>query len=210
MPADFIGWVLHFSTSRPCVRDPNKMKLLMLTVRTTILYRPGITLCVGGPVARKMKKIKLFCRGYRFLRHLPPGHHGHREKRFSFLKRCSACIAIAFAAVVPGALAQHLVLKNPLSIDRPQEVVEVPLRQVLDHLHFSPAQASSLVAEDAVTGQRIPDQLYGSRPDAEPDLLLLLVHLPSRSVQRIAFRLSPNSPQLPPSRIRTRSSRAER
>ncbi len=114
------------------------------------------------------------------------------------MKRCSACIAIVFAAVVPGAPAQHLVLKNPLNVDRPLEVVEVPLRQVLDRLHLSPAQAPSLVAEDAVTGQRIPDQLYDSRPDTEPDLLLLLVHLPAHSVQRIAFRLDPNSTKLPP------------
>jgi hypothetical protein len=91
-----------------------------------------------------------------------------------------------------------LVLKNPLNVDRPLEVVEVPLRQVLDRLHLSSAQAPSLVAEDAVTGQRIPDQLYDSRPDTEPDLLLLLVHLPSHSVQRIAVRLDPNSTKLPP------------
>ena len=106
-------------------------------------------------------------------------------------------IAILIAAHSPGLLAQRLVLTNPLAVDRPQQVVEIPLKQMLDHLHLSPAEAQSIVAEDAVTGKRIPDQLDISAQAAEPNLLLLLVKLPAHGVQTIAFRVDPNASKLP-------------
>lgn len=106
-------------------------------------------------------------------------------------------IAILIAAHSPGLLAQRLVLTNPLAVDRPQQVVEIPLKQVLDHLHLSPAEAQSIVAEDAVTGKRIPDQLDIGAQAAEPNLLLLLVKLPAHGAQTIAFRVDPNASKLP-------------
>jgi hypothetical protein len=106
-------------------------------------------------------------------------------------------IAILIAAHSPGLLAQRLVLTNPLAVDRPQQVVEIPLKQMLDHLHLSPAEAQSIVAEDAVTGKRIPDQLDISAQAAEPNLLLLLVKLPAHGAQTIAFRVDPNASKLP-------------
>ena len=77
----------------------------------------------------------------------------------------------AVAVLAPKALAQQLVLTNPLDLARLQEVVEVPLKQVLNHLHLSAAQASAIVAADAITGVQIPGQLYSSKPGADPDLL---------------------------------------
>jgi hypothetical protein len=68
---------------------------------------------------------------------------------------------------------------------------------MLDHLHLSPAEAQSIVAEDAVTGKRIPDQLDISAQAAEPNLLLLLVKLPAHGAQTIAFRVDPNASKLP-------------
>ena len=106
--------------------------------------------------------------------------------------------AILLAALAPAALAQHLVLKNPLPVARPQEVVEVPLAQVLGRLHLSPEQAPALVAEDAATGQSIPMQLSLHRPDAAPDLLLLLVQLPPHGAERIAFKIDANAPRVSP------------
>jgi hypothetical protein len=94
-------------------------------------------------------------------------------------------------ALVAGAWAQQLRLINPINIDRTEEVVEVPLDQVARHLRFSVAQVQSLVASDAATKQRIPSQLYSSRPDADPDTLLLLVKLPAKGRMNVAFRLSP-------------------
>jgi hypothetical protein len=118
-------------------------------------------------------------------------------RREASMKIVTIGIAILIAAHSPGLLAQRLVLTNPLAVDRPQQVVEIPLKQMLDHLHLSPAEAQSIVAEDAVTGKRIPDQLDISAQAAEPNLLLLLVKLPAHGAQTIAFRVDPNASKLP-------------
>jgi Domain of unknown function (DUF4861) len=96
-----------------------------------------------------------------------------------------------FAALPTGAWAQQLRLTNPTNIDRTEEVVELPLDQVARHLRFSATQVQSLVATDAATKQRIPSQLYTSRPDVGPDTLLLLVKLPAKGVMNVAFKLDP-------------------
>jgi len=101
-------------------------------------------------------------------------------------------ISVVFAAAVSILPAQVLTLVNPLPVDRPQEVIEVPLGQILDHLHLGFARAASVVAQDAATGQRIPTQLYADKPDAAPDRMLLLVQLPVRGRQRISFRVDAN------------------
>jgi len=104
------------------------------------------------------------------------------------------------AAIVVGmavfAKSQELVLTNPLDADRGQEVVEVPLAQVLGHLHLTAAQAGSLAAYDAGSGERVPDQIYSSKPDAPADLLLLLVHLPAHGKLRVRLRVAPDAPAL--------------
>jgi hypothetical protein len=114
------------------------------------------------------------------------------------LKISSALLTIVFASAALHAPAQQLVLTNPLNVDRPQEVIELPLQQVLDHLHLAPAQASAIVAEDAATHERIPDQLYSGTFNAPPDKLLLLVHLPANRRQRVKFRVDPNAPKTEP------------
>src|SRR5579864_8212599 len=81
---------------------------------------------------------------------------------------CATSLSVMFAVLPTGAWAQQLRLTNPTSIDRNEEVVEVPLKQIVAHLSFSRAQLRSLVVTDAATQQRIPSQLYGSRPDAAP------------------------------------------
>src|ERR1700733_3787585 len=107
-------------------------------------------------------------------------------------------LSAMFAALQPGAWAQHLRLDNPANIDRSDEVVGLPLGQVARRLGFSPAQLQSLVATDAATKQRIPSQLYSSRPEADPDTLLLLVRLPARGVMNVAFHLDPGAPAQEP------------
>ncbi len=108
-----------------------------------------------------------------------------------------ALLAIVFAATTQSAPAQKLLIANPLNADRSQEVLELPLRQVLDHLHLPAAQATSIFAENAATGKRIPTQLYGSDPDAPPNLLLLLVQLTAHDRQLIRFRIDANAQALP-------------
>src|ERR1700722_7168737 len=100
-------------------------------------------------------------------------------------------VLLVFFAFVAGAWGQQLRLTNPTNIDRTEEVVEVPLDQVASHLRLSLVQVESLVASDAATKQRIPSQLYSSRPDAAPDTLLLLVKLRAKGGMNVAFRLAP-------------------
>jgi Domain of unknown function (DUF4861) len=107
-------------------------------------------------------------------------------------------IALVLTPFAPGAHAQELILQNPLNVDRAQEVIELPLEQVLGHLHLAAAQAADLVAEDAATHERIPDQLYSGKFNAPPDRLLLLVHLPAHGRQRVKFRIDPNAPKTEP------------
>jgi Domain of unknown function (DUF4861) len=102
---------------------------------------------------------------------------------------CGAVLSILFAALTPGAWAQQLRLTNPINIDRPEEVVELPLDQLARHLRFSAAQLQSLIATNAATKQRIPSQLYSSRPGADPDTLLLLVKLPAKGAMNVGFDL---------------------
>jgi len=101
------------------------------------------------------------------------------------------------SGLVVGAKAQEIVLTNPVDVDRGQEVVEVPLAQVVQEMHLTTAQVSSLTAYDAGTGERIPDQIYASKPDTPADLLLLLVHLSAHGRLRVKLRVEPNAPAQP-------------
>jgi hypothetical protein len=114
------------------------------------------------------------------------------------MKISCTLIAFALACATPLATAQQLTLTNPLNVDRTQEVIELPLQQVLDHFHLAAAQAGAIVAEDAATHASIPDQLYSSTFNAPPDKLLLLVHLLAHGRARIKFRIDPNAPKTEP------------
>lgn len=108
-----------------------------------------------------------------------------------------APLLFALSILSHVANAQSLVLANRLAVDRAQEVVEVPLKQVLEHLHVPASQATSIVAKDSATGQRISSQLYGANPDSKPDVLLLLVQLRARESLKVVFSVDPNAPRLP-------------
>jgi hypothetical protein len=110
----------------------------------------------------------------------------------------SVCLAIGLLLGPPGICAQRLMITNSLSVDRPPEVIEIPLQQVLDQLHIAPAQAPAIVAEVAGTGERIPAQVYTSHVPSPPDRLLLLVHLRAHAVSTIQFRLNPGAPRQTP------------
>jgi len=101
-------------------------------------------------------------------------------------------------ALQPAVWGLQLRLTNPLNIDRGEEVVEVPLKQVAERLHSTPAQLQALVAIDARSKQRIPSQLWSDRQRTEPDTLLLLVNLPAHGVLDVTFQLDPAAPPLKP------------
>jgi hypothetical protein len=121
--------------------------------------------------------------------------HKLSEKE-GYLRIFTIFIAIVFASIAPRMSAQELIFTNPLNADRTPEVIEVPLQQVLEHLHVLSAQASAIVAEDSATHERIPDQLYSSTIGAPPDKLLLLVQLHAHTSQRIVFRIGPDATPL--------------
>jgi len=121
-----------------------------------------------------------------------------RHRRVGLFTLCATIVSVLLASLPPAALAQQLRFDNPTNVDRTEEVVEIPLDKVERHLHFSVAQLPSLVALDAASKQRIPSQLYSSRPGADPDTLLLLVKLPAKGVMNVSFNLDPAAtPQEP-------------
>jgi hypothetical protein len=107
-------------------------------------------------------------------------------------------LPVALASLLSIASGQHLRLTNPLEIDRAEEVVEIPLDQLAQHLHFSAAQFPSLVATEAATQQRIPSQLFTKQTGVHPDTLLLLVRLPAKGALNVAFHLDSAAPPQEP------------
>jgi hypothetical protein len=122
-----------------------------------------------------------------------------RRWSIRFLRIIFACVVYLlfyFTWFQPQSAAQQLRLTNPLSVDRTEEVVEVPLVQIKEHLHFSAAQVQFLVATDVLTNLRIPSQLFTNKLSTDkPDSLLLLVKLPSNGVLNVSFGLDASAAQ---------------
>jgi len=104
-------------------------------------------------------------------------------------------LAVLLIAVQSSALAQQLRLTNPLKIDRGDEVVDIPLAEITQHLHISAAQFQSIIAINNATMQRIPTQLFSNREGAQPDTLLLLIRLPANGMLDASFHLDNSAPQ---------------
>ena len=111
----------------------------------------------------------------------------------SLLRPITKTILPLIACAASAAGAQKLTITNPLNLDRTQEVIELPLTQVLKSAHLSADQAAELAAIDVSTGQFLPSQLYASHPDAAPDTFLLLVQLQAKASEQILFKAQ-NSP----------------
>lgn len=105
-------------------------------------------------------------------------------------------MSLMLCAVSTLAAAQRLTVRNPLKIDRQPEVIEVPLRDVLMHLHITAVQADALVAYNQ-SKVRIPLQLYASAPDGQLNQLLLFVQLHAKEEAAIRFAVNPNAAPLP-------------
>ena len=98
--------------------------------------------------------------------------------------RMAITMVMCLAASV-GAGAQEIVVTNLLDVDRASEVIEVPLKSVLEHMHLAPAQAAAIVAIDSRTGEKILTQIDAS--DAGSEKLLLLVQLKAKVSETIAL-----------------------
>lgn len=85
-------------------------------------------------------------------------------------------------------------ITNPRAIDRGDEVIEIPIDQVLAHTGISSAQLDHMVVRDAVTHATMTSQLYASHDGSSPDTLLLLVHLNARASEDLAFTVETQIP----------------
>ena len=85
-------------------------------------------------------------------------------------------------------------ITNRLALDRGDEVIEIPIAQVLAHAGISSAQLDHLAVRDAVTHAPMTSQLYASHDGSAPDTLLLLVHLRARASEDLAFTVEQQIP----------------
>ncbi len=114
------------------------------------------------------------------------------------MKLLRATVGLTFLFSLPMARAQQLVLTNPLAVDRSPEVIELPLGEIVAHLHLAASQEQWIVAQNALSGERIPTQLYGSDAASQPDCLLILVQLQAHAKLTIKFQIDPHAPRLEP------------
>jgi hypothetical protein len=102
--------------------------------------------------------------------------------------RRSLCFAIFLLLAVTAGRTQQLRLHNPSSVSRIDEVVEVPIPQLLAHTHIKPDQLPSLVAVNAA-GAAIPNQLYSHEIGGPPSSLLLMVQIPPNGTTGVSFHV---------------------
>jgi hypothetical protein len=102
------------------------------------------------------------------------------------------CACLVFCAPAP---AQHLSVANPLDVQRLDEVVDLPLSDVLHHTHAK--SAGQIVVVDDATKQALPSQTY-SAADAEPDRFLVLVRVPAHATLHLTFQRDAHSATVEP------------
>ncbi len=109
--------------------------------------------------------------------------------RANFAKRRSALLFAAFGACLVGgstsALAQRLSVTNPLDVARLDEIVDLPLSEVVQHVHAK--TLDEIVVIDNATKQRLPSQTY-STTGAAPDRFLVLVKVPAHATLHLTFQ----------------------
>src|SRR5277367_1790083 len=95
------------------------------------------------------------------------------DRNGHFAKRRSAILLAALGACLVGgstpAPAQRLSVTNPLDVTRLDEIVDLPLSEVVHHLHAK--TADQIVVLDDTSKQRLPSQTY-STTGAAPDRFL--------------------------------------
>jgi len=89
-------------------------------------------------------------------------------------------ISLVFAGTLHG---QHLTISDPHGKARLPEVVEVSLTDLRQHIQ----NIDNLVAENALTHEKLVTQIYSSPNSTEPDKLLIAVHIPASGKLGIDF-----------------------
>ena len=105
-----------------------------------------------------------------------------------------AGLASARAGAAPQALA-GLSVTNSLDAARPDEVVDLPLADVLAHAPGAAPQA--LVVRDADSGADLVTQPIDESGAGAPDHLLILANMAPRQTRHLQFFSIPNQPAFP-------------
>jgi Domain of unknown function (DUF4861) len=124
-----------------------------------------------------------------------------RLAKTNFAQRFSALfIAVLGTYLVclgAAASAQHLSVTNPLEVPRSEEIVDLPLSEVLHHVHTK--EADQIAVVDDATKQRLPSQTYSTTgADAAPDRFLVLVKVPEHATLHLTFQRDPHSTPIEP------------
>jgi hypothetical protein len=90
-----------------------------------------------------------------------------------------------FALFCGPAIAQRLSVTNPLDVARTEEMLDLPLNDVLHHVHAK--ETDQIVVVDEATQQRQPSQTY-STTGAAPDRFLVLVKVPAHATLHLMFQ----------------------
>jgi hypothetical protein len=106
-----------------------------------------------------------------------------------------ALIVCAAVSCSSSLRAQHLSIHNSLKRQRTEEIVDLPLTEVLKHVHA--ADASRLVVRDDNTGRQLPSQVYGVDP-AAPDRFLILVEVAASASLHLTIKLEDHPPVVAP------------
>jgi hypothetical protein len=86
-----------------------------------------------------------------------------------------------------SSLGQHLAVSNPLGVARLEEVLDLPLSEVLQHSHVSVADQLAVI--DDATQEHLPTQPYStSGTAAAPDRFLVLVKVPAHATLHLTFQ----------------------
>ena len=114
----------------------------------------------------------------------------HTSKRRSALLR--ATLGSCLVGLNMHGMAQRLSVTNPLDVPRSEEIVDLPLSDVVRHIHAAPEQ---IVVVDDATRQRIPTQTYSTlNADAPPDRFLVLVKVPAHATLHLTFQHEGHTP----------------
>jgi hypothetical protein len=108
----------------------------------------------------------------------------------SFAQRISILFLLVLgtcALFCAPAFGQRLSVANPLDVQRLDEVVDLPLSEVVHQTHTK--AADQIVVVDDATKQRLPSQTYSTTGvDAAPDRFLVLVKVPAHGTLHLTFR----------------------
>src|SRR5271167_1002433 len=106
-----------------------------------------------------------------------------------------AAVGVYLVCCGAPASAQRLAVTNPLDVQRLDEIVDLPLSEVVHQTHTK--AADQIVVVDDGTKQRLPSQTYSTTGSA-PDRFLILVKVPAHATLHLTFQRDANPAPVEP------------